>query len=254
MSAPKMPPVTVTVPLQSRRVLVVDDDFMLAKVYGDLLRRIPNIIPVGAAYDGRTALAMIDELRPDLVLLDVYLPDINGLEVLRQNSLPGRHQTDVIVITAASDGHTVLRALRSGAMSYLVKPIISTALNEVVQEWLAKQPETAKAVSSRVMEQPEVDRLVSSRGLVGTPRNLARPKGIAAPTLTSVVQVLRTAQQDLSAREVSEQCGLSRVSARRYLQYLVKIGAVAERLQYGSTGRPEHRYVLVKKDRVPTLS
>lgn len=225
-----------------RRVLVVDDDRTLNRTYTERLRRIDGLA-VSSAFDGTSALAMIEEQRSDLVLLDLGLPDLDGLEVLRRSREPGRHQSDVIVITGDNDGRTVLRALRTGAISYLVKPFSLTMLCDAVSAAWRAQAGIAGLAGRPAVGQSDVDNLVSSLRSVGLGgRDRRAPKGIASGTLDLVRGALTGAQGDLSAMEVAQACGLSRASARRYLQHLVTAGLATERLKYGGAGRPEHRY------------
>ncbi|MZE76472.1 response regulator, partial [Streptomyces sp. SID5475] len=114
------------------RVLVVDDDFMVARLHGRQVEQLPGFTVVGEARSGAEALAAVRELRPDLVLLDIYLPDMGGLDVLRalrQGGSPGS-ETDVLVVTAARDAETVRGALRGGAVHYIIKPFEAGVLHE----------------------------------------------------------------------------------------------------------------------------
>jgi Response regulator of citrate/malate metabolism len=103
------------------RTLVVEDDFRVAKIHADRVSRVEGFVCVGTVQSAASARAAIDELHPDLVLLDVYLPDEDGLSLLR--SLQALDNApDSIIITAARDLNTVRAAMRSGAIYYLVKP------------------------------------------------------------------------------------------------------------------------------------
>src|SRR5690606_35930236 len=117
----------------SMRVLVVDDDFMVARVHSGYVARIPGCEVVGVAHSGADAVRLARELRPDLVLLDVYLPDRSGIEVLRELRTGSADDPFVLVITAADDPRTVTAALHGGATHYLVKPFDAAALREHVE-------------------------------------------------------------------------------------------------------------------------
>ncbi|GAA4549016.1 response regulator [Pseudonocardia xishanensis] len=216
------------------RVLVVDDDFMVAKVHSGYVGRIAGCAVVGVAHTGADAVALAGSLRPDLVLLDVYLPDMSGIEVLRRLRTGAPDDPSVLVITAADDAATVAAALHGGALHYLVKPFDSRALEE--------QVERARRLRGRLAGldragQEDIDRLFGAGGSSGR-----LPKGLTAPTAQLVEKVLREHGADLSATECAERTRLSRVSARRYLEHFVETGAVEVRLRYGGTGRPERRY------------
>ena len=216
------------------RVLVVDDDFMVAKVHGAFVGRTPGFEVVGVAHTGTAALHAAEELRPDLVLLDIHLPDLSGVEVLRR--LRERHpDVDVLVISAAKEVETVRTALRGGVVNYLLKPFDQDALRDRLQQYAADHRSLATTV-----EQSELDKLFGSTRGRPTPPKL--PKGLSAESADLVAGVLRTCAEDLSASECAERTGLSRVSARRYLEFFVDIGRAEVRLRYGAAGRPQRRY------------
>ncbi|MDR6687889.1 response regulator of citrate/malate metabolism [Arthrobacter sp. 1088] len=217
------------------KVLIVDDDFMVAKVHAGFIQRTPGFGVVGVAHTGAQAILETQRLQPDLVLLDIHLPDINGLDLMHQlrDVAP---DLDVLVISAARETETVRKALRGGIVHYLIKPFSQADLQERLQHYLnAYQGLDA---SKDVAEQSDVNRVF---GLGVSERTL--PKGCSVETLELVEAALKSAPGDVSAAEVAEQLGTSRVSARRYLEYLHDEGALEVRLKYG-VGRPERRYVL----------
>lgn len=221
------------------RVLVVDDDFMVARIHTGFVQRTEGFEVVGVAHTGATALAEVERLEPDLVLLDVYLPDTTGLDLLQamRERVP---ELDVLVITAAREAETVRRALRGGIVHYLIKPFSYDDLRERLEHY--RHAYRGLAGSATEAEQAEVDRVFGLAAAAGRPE--ARlPKGFSAETLRLVAQGLREAGTDLSAAEAAEQLGLSRVSARRYLEHLVETGKAEVRLRYGEVGRPERRYL-----------
>jgi response regulator of citrate/malate metabolism len=217
------------------RVLVVDDDFMVARVHSACVARIPGTTVVGVEHRGADALAAAARLRPDLVLLDVHLPDLSGLEVLRRLRTGTPDDPFVLVITAADDAATVTAALHGGATHYLVKPFALQALRDQVERVARLRGELAGAAP---VAQHAIDRLFGT----GRGGGASLPKGLSTPTAELVERVLRTAEEDVSAAECAERAALSRVSARRYLEHFVDTGAASVRLRYGGTGRPERRY------------
>jgi response regulator of citrate/malate metabolism len=222
------------------RVLVVDDDFRVAKVHADFVGRIPGMEVVGQAHTAAAALDGATRHRPDLVLLDVYLPDASGLEVLRRLRAAGDHPPDVILLTAARDMRSVRTAMRFGALHYLVKPVDFGTLHERLTAYTELH---ALRRREGDVDQQEVDRLF---GLMrrGGSVTAGLPMGAGSPTAEQIVAVLRDAQDDLSALEVAERIGISRATAQRYLSALTRNEVVRLELRYGTTGRPEHRYRL----------
>ncbi|TCK25998.1 response regulator of citrate/malate metabolism [Pseudonocardia endophytica] len=217
-------------------MLVVDDDFMVARVHSGYVERIDGCRVVGVAHRGDEALERAAQLKPDLVLLDVYLPDVSGIEVLRGLRTGAPDDPFVLVVTAADDPDTVAAALHGGALHYLVKPFDQKALAEQV-----RRAERIRRDLGGLRGQEDIDRLFG--GTASAPAPAVRlPKGLTEPTADLVARVLRESAGDLSATECAEAAELSRVSARRYLEHFVGTGAATVRLRYGGTGRPERRY------------
>jgi response regulator of citrate/malate metabolism len=214
-------------------VLIVDDDFMVAKVHAGFIQRTPGFQVVGVAHTGAQAVLETQRLQPDLVLLDIHLPDINGLDLMHQlrDVAP---ELDVLVISAAREVDTVRRALRGGIVHYLIKPFSQTDLQERLEHY--RNTYQSLTSSKDVAEQADVNRVF---GLERGDRPL--PKGCSAETLQVVERALHAAAGDVSAAELAVLVGTSRVSARRYLEYLNDEGLVDVTLKYG-VGRPERRY------------
>ncbi|GLZ79897.1 transcriptional regulatory protein [Actinorhabdospora filicis] len=216
------------------RVLIVDDDFMVAKVHKGFVERVAGFEVVGLAHTGADALAAIAGLRPDLVLLDIYLPDLTGLEVLRRLRDEGT-AVDVLAVTAARDADTVRAALRGGVVHYLIKPFTFDGLRERLERYAAA---FGGLSAEGEVAQDDVDRLFTAM----RPAKVELPKGLSAATAELVAAALRGAEDDLSAAECAAQAGLSRVAARRYLEHFADAGRARVRLRYGQAGRPERRY------------
>jgi response regulator of citrate/malate metabolism len=216
------------------RVLVVDDDFMVAKVHCGFVGRVPGFGIAGMAHTGAQAIESVARLRPDLVLLDIYLPDVSGLDVLRQLR-EGEVPVDVLAITAARDVATIRTALRGGVVHYLIKPFTFDVLRDRLERYAAAR---RRLSGSGAVDQDDVDRLFGAM----RPTRATLPKGLTQPTAELVGRSLQEADTDLSAAECAERAGLSRVSTRRYLEYFVAIGKADVRLRYGAAGRPERRF------------
>lgn len=223
---------------QAISVLVVDDDYRVAAVHAAYVAKVEGFEVVGQAHTAAEALLAVATLGPDLVLMDVFLPDSDGLSVVRRLMERETHP-DVIVITAARDAATVRTAMQLGAVHYLVKPFGFATLNERLQAYrrlrrrIAQLPVTA--------EQSDVDELF---GTLRTPSasSATVAKGHSTPTLERVRDAVRASNEPVSAAEVAESIGISRATAQRYLNYLERIGYAHLQPRYGATGRPEHRY------------
>lgn len=218
------------------KVLVVDDDFMVAKLHCRYVSAVPGFSVVGVAHGGAEALRAAHALRPDLLLLDIFLPDMDGIAVLRELRASGM-ATDALFITAARDVDTIRAALRAGALHYLIKPFNQAALQEQLRH-VALLRSRLDELSAAEARQEDVDQIFGTR-----PRGSRElPKGLAAPTAELVDTILRAHPEGLSATECAEAGSLSRVSARRYLEYFAQTGRAEITLRYGGTGRPERRY------------
>jgi response regulator of citrate/malate metabolism len=217
-------------------VLVVDDDYRVAAIHAAFVERVPGYRVVGQAHTAQEALALARDTRPQLVLMDIYLPDQSGLDVVRM-LLDEPEPPAVIVISAAREIASVRQAMQLGALHYLVKPFGFSALAERLTAYqelrrrLAGLPHEA--------EQADVDELFR---MLRAPGLSTPAKGHSAPTLELVRNAVVATADDVSAAEVAEAVGISRATAQRYLAYLERHGVVKLQLRYGATGRPEHRY------------
>ncbi len=215
--------------------LIVEDDFHVASIHTAYVRRIRGFSVCGHASTVASARAEIRRLSPALVLLDLYLPDGHGLDLVRE-VLEQDHRPDFLVITAARDMASVRAAMQLGSVHYLVKPFRFAQLEERLNTYRNLHARLDRIVEA---EQDEVD------ALYGLLRGPAPPrKGQSAPTMARIRERLNAAGQELSAGEVAASIGVSRSTAQRYLSELARQGTVELRLHYGAAGRPEHRYRL----------
>ena len=218
------------------RTLIVDDDFMSASIHRSYVDRIAGFESIAEAHSGGEALELVRRLRPDLVLLDIYLPDINGLDVLRRLRQDEQIPVDVIAVTAAKDVKTLRAAMQGGVVHYIVKPFLFETFHDRLERYAALKQRLERL---READQGDVDQLFS---LLRVEDRTRLPKGISAPTLGLVVAAARDSGTELSAVDLAERAGISRGTARRYLEYLESLGSVELKLRYGVTGRPEHLY------------
>jgi response regulator of citrate/malate metabolism len=212
------------------RVLVVEDDFRVAQVHVGFTARAEGFTVVGTARTAAECRTILAARPVDLVLLDSYLPDESGLDLL------AGLRVDTIMLTAASDTASVRLALARGALNYLVKPFTAEQLGERLAAYRRYRGALA---GDRNLGQDEIDRLWR---LLHEGDRPAVPKGQSAVTAHLVSEALRHAAEPLTAAEIADSLGISRATAQRYLAALARDGVAEMRLRYGSTGRPEHRY------------
>ncbi|WP_319402539.1 response regulator [uncultured Anaeromusa sp.] len=219
------------------RVLIVEDDPMVADINTRFTEAVKGFTVVGTARDGQEALQLLAECRPDLVILDVYMPHLDGLSVLaklRQEAA----SVDVILITAANDSESVRQARQGGAIDYIIKPFKFDRYQRTLEsyrEYRGKVFQQESFTQAELDQAREIKKEAPPQGL---------PKNLHPQTLGLVVNLLSRAQGALSAEEVAGELGLSRATARRYLEYLTETEKVSLVLEYASVGRPVHRFRL----------
>ena len=224
------------------RVLVVDDDALALELHAAYVARVPGFEVAGQAAGARAALtALADpERRIDLVLLDMTMPDGSGLDVARRVRAMGSG-VDIIAVTAVRDAATVRAAVSIGVVQYLIKPFAFAAFRERLEGYRTYVEGLHRAAGEAT--QSEVDALLGSLRTVTSP---ALPKGLSEETLQAVAEHVRTASGAVSSAEVGEGEGMSRVTARRYLEHLADVGRVRREPRYGGQGRPEITYAWVR--------
>lgn len=224
------------------RVLIVEDDPMVAEINRKYTEAVKGFTVVKMVRKGDEALEQVSRVRPALVILDNYLPEKTGLEilnVLRRDEWP----IDVIMITAADDAHTVTRAFRQGIIAYITKPFTFERYRSVLEAYRDFRLQTGK---KKRLGQAEIDSL-AARGSGRLNLELSKmPKNYNSQTRDLIINFLVGQQSAQSAEEIAVKAGLSRVTARRYLEYLVEQGQVRRTLDYLAVGRPVHRFHMQK--------
>lgn len=219
------------------RVLIVEDDLRISELHRRFTEKMEGYEVVGIANTIADAEEMTEVLAPDLVLLDLFFPEGNGLDLLRRLRA-GSVPADVILITAAREMESLREARRGGVFDYIIKPVILGRFQDSLGKYRDYFCSMGKGGA---IDQTEVDRLMRpdiSKQVSGA----QMPKGIDPLTLKKVRQAFTSTKIGFSAEEVAEMAGLSRSTARRYLEFLVSEGFLAADLVYGVVGRPERQY------------
>ncbi|MET9801258.1 response regulator [Streptomyces sp. NPDC006368] len=215
------------------RVLVVEDDPVAADAHALYVGRVSGFAVVGVAHSRAAAARLLERTPVDLILLDLYLPDGHGLQLLRSLRAAGHH-ADVIAVTSARDLAIVREGVSLGVVQYVLKPFTFATLRDRLVRYAE-----FRAAAGEASGQEEVDRALAA---LRTPHPAALPKGLSAPTLATVTRTLREAPTGLTAAETATAVGISRITARRYLEHLVDAGRAERSPQYGQVGRPELQY------------
>ncbi|MDP9905990.1 response regulator [Arthrobacter bambusae] len=219
------------------RTLVVDDDFRVAGIHAARVARVDGFECVGQVYTAAAAREAIERLNPDLLLLDVHLPDEDGIAMLRSLQAAGT-DVDCIVITAAQDLATVKSAMTSGAVYYMVKPFSFDRLRTQLEAYRNWRQELDSASTA---DQATIDSLYNARSAGVRP---AAPAPRLQPTMQKAFDAVRAAGAPISAAEIAGQLGVSRPTAQRYLSVLEQKGLLVLDLTYGGTGRPLNSYTV----------
>ncbi|WP_285724204.1 response regulator [Psychromicrobium xiongbiense] len=216
------------------KTLVVDDDFRVAGIHAASLAKVQGFTCVGQAHTASAARQAIARLTPDLLLLDVYLPDENGISFLRSLQAAGT-PVDAIVITAAQDVSTVRAAMSSGAIYYLIKPFGFEQLRvqlETYRRWREQLD------SSPTADQSTIDILFQRRQVSATSGRKLQP------TMQKIFDAVAGSATPVSAAEIADAVGVSRPTAQRYLGALEEKGLLSLEPRYGTTGRPVNYYAV----------
>ena len=223
-------------------VMIVEDDPMVAMINKQYVTENKHFHVSCVCRDGDRALAMLRESTVHLVILDVYMPKINGLELLRkirEINIP----VSVIMVTAANDSAAIEEAMRLGVVDYLVKPFSSARFQRALETFLNRQ-DAFHDLSS--FSQQHIDAIMN-RSSSATSEQLS--KGIQDQTLETVKSFLeQSPDTDFTSEEIADKVGLSRVTVRRYVNYLLEKGVIVGNMNYETGGRPCMLYRLNKSE------
>ncbi|KAA0955772.1 response regulator [Sporosarcina sp. ANT_H38] len=227
----------------SIEVLIIEDDLRIADIHKRFIEKIDGFTVVGSAHTGDEAKDWISALLPDLVLLDVYLPDALGTEIMgfiHENS----PETDIIFITAAAEIEIVKKAFRHGVFDYILKPLTFERFRESLLSYKDKR-ETL--TGQGFMQEDSIKSLWNNTLSIASNLDFTPPKGIDPMTKEKVVSHIKKIDGGVTAETLGLEIGVSRSTARRYLEYLVSEKHAYTELLYGSVGRPERRYFIKKR-------
>ncbi len=224
------------------KILVVEDDPMVGKLHEVYINQLDGFKLLHVARSSDEALEYLEEKQVDLVILDVFMPGKDGLALLREIRAKNL-DVDVIMISAASDRTRVLTALRLGVFDYIIKPFeferFSLALNNFKQRYSMINKETA------MVKQTELDGSLLNRSKLITGKI---PKGLEKTTLYNVWQEVVKIDGNFTTEEISNKVGISRVSIRKYLDFLKSIHVLHLELNRGCVGRPVYKYKCINKN------
>ncbi|GAA0181032.1 response regulator [Clostridium sediminicola] len=218
-------------------VIIVEDDPMVAEINKEFVESVPGFKIIGMAKNGREGLELIDVLNPNLIIVDIFMPEMNGLEFIKTIRQRGI-SVDAIVISASDQPLHIQECMRLGIVDYLIKPFKKERLFYSLTNYIKVRYNLDK---QKKITQNDIDNIIS-KGSVTYSNNL--PKGLTEVTLNKIEDFLMNNKQLYSAEEIGSKVGISRVTTHRYLEYLHKLGKVSIDVNYGSVGRPLKMYKL----------
>lgn len=216
------------------RVLIVEDDPMVSMINEQYVNRNDSFRVVGKCSDGQSAIDFLKKTEVDLIIMDVFMPVMNGIDTLkeiRRNEIT----SSVIMVTAANDIATFEEAMRLGAVDYLVKPFAFDRFQQALDKF-ASTSDMLKG--GKTLNQGSIDQIMG--GAVHTP-DMA-PKGIQEKTKSVILECLASTKEWMTGDEIAEKSGLSAVTVRRYMNHLVQTGDVSGTMNYETGGRPSMLY------------
>jgi two-component system response regulator DctR len=230
------------------QVLLIEDDPMVQEVNKQFIERLHQFQVIGTATNGFEGLEKVKRLHPDLVILDIFMPSLNGIDTLYEMRKE-QMDVDVIIISAANDQKTIRKIMQNGAFDYLIKPFKFDRLKHTLEQYYAFRMEVEP---NQRVSQSQLDRVIFSNKtatLAGTQKVFHKdeiPKGLNIATLQQVLNFMNQQSSPLSAEEVADGIGIARVTARRYLDFLNERGLLQLDVQYGNIGRPINKYSVIQ--------
>ncbi len=218
-------------------VLIAEDDFRVSSIWREFTGSVPGFHIAGECRTGEEALKFILQKKIDLLIMDVYMPDLDGVQLLyeiRKQSMP----TDVIVITAAKESDIIQRMIRMGVLDYIIKPCGFDRF----QMALSHVKHFREAMTKKELEQKQLDRLLRPGSINTSDSRRKLPKGLQELTMKRILSCFEENPFSQGADDISKQTGLSTATVQRYLKHLDTIDMIKKELVYGSQGRPEHKY------------
>ncbi|MDH5355922.1 MAG: response regulator [Gammaproteobacteria bacterium] len=222
------------------RTIIVEDDPRIAEIQKRFLEKLSDFEVVGLAHNLEDCREMIEILMPDLMLLDIHFPDGSGLDLLK-SMREEKHNIEVILVTAAKDVDSLRNAMRGGVFDYIVKPLEFSRLRDSLLKF---QEYFTQLKTLDTLEQSDIDGLMprSIKSEQSDHSGSQLPKGIDSLTLGKIREIFQASSDSLGAELVGQTIGVSRTTARRYLEYLVGTEELEVDVTYGGVGRPERHY------------
>lgn len=221
------------------KVMIVEDDPMVASINQQYLERNQNLKIVGQFRNGQEALEYLENNGADLAVVDYYMPIMDGLEFVRKCH-EKNIKTDVIIVTAANTAQDISEFLQLGTVDYLVKPFTYERFQKAIDKYLYRK---SLAKQDKTLDQAEIDRLLSQDQDIRPAEKVVLEKGLQEQTLERICTYLEEHKGTLmSSNEIASEVNLSRITVRRYMNYLVENREIISQIDYSTGGRPSIKY------------
>jgi len=223
--------------MEPYQVIIAEDDFRVANIWREFTDSTPGFKVIGDAKTGEEALELIKLSRVDLVIMDVYMPDLDGVRLLyeiRKLAIP----IDVIAVTAAKESDIIQKIIRMGVIDYIIKPCAFERFKLALNRF----KDFRAAFNRPELEQDKIDSILYPATETPPIQSRSLPKGLQRITLEKILRCFDSNPFSQSAEEISKSTGLSPTTVQRYLRHLSSQDTIKKELTYGSQGRPEHKY------------
>lgn len=221
------------------KVIIVEDDPMVASINQQYLERNSNLEIAGQFRNGQEALEYLKENEVDLAIVDYYMPVMDGLEFLRKCH-ERNTKTDVIIVTAANTAQDISEFLQLGIVDYLVKPFTYERFQKAIDKYLYRK---SLVKQEKTLNQAEIDKLLSQNQEIRPSEKIVLEKGLQEQTLERIRTYLDEHKGILmSSNEIAREVNLSRITVRRYMNYLVENREIISQIDYSTGGRPSIKY------------
>ncbi len=222
-------------------VVILEDDPMVLELHRQYIGRVDGFGLLGCAADGDAGLRLIGRQRPHLAVVDIYMPGLSGLEILKHIRRQGWN-TDVLLVTAAHDTDSVQQGIQYGAVDYIIKPFTFPRFKKALDHYRRYFEKLRNG--DRSVSQQDIDTLKAAAGQ--TVKKGALPKGLQRSTLDLILELLSHKSSYFTAPEIAASLGISRITVKRYLNFLHESGYLQETLAYGPVGRPQQKFQVTK--------
>ena len=219
------------------KVIIVEDDPMVASINKQYVERNSHLVLSEVFNNGKDALLYLKSHRADLIILDMYMPIMDGKQFLKELRSQGNN-VDVIMVTAATDITSIRDLLSFGLVDYLVKPFEYSRFAQSLDRFLQKKNIISH---NRCLSQNQLDDYLSFS--LSAEKEVLPSKGLQSKTLESIRSYLKNhADEPLTSEQIADEVGLSRVTIRRYMNYLIELKEVSSDIDYNTGGRPSILY------------